>query len=109
MTAEERYIFKCSQTENYTKENLKKIAIETAEEYLTEFVNHQEFDKQKLFNYMKQEHNIVLMDSEMNDIREIVLPHKYPYTVTVMGKFFQANVNYPSPKDRRASEDKHTL
>jgi len=80
-TPEEIYMYKCSQTENYTLENLKKIAIETAEEYLKNFVNHSELDRQKLFNYMKDEHDIILMDSEMNDIREIIMPHKYPYTV----------------------------
>ena len=64
-----------------SKENLKKKTIEAMEDYLTEFVNHHEFDRRKLWDYMKQEHDISLMDSEMNDIREIVLPHKYPYAV----------------------------
>lgn len=80
-TPEEIYMSKCAQTENYTLENLKKIAIETAEEHLTNFVNHHEYDRQKLFNYMKQEHNVMLLESDMNEIREIVMPHKYPYAI----------------------------
>lgn len=80
-TPEEIYMDKCFQTENYTLENLKKIAIETAEEHLINFVNHHEYDRQKLFNYMKQEHKVILLESDMNEIREIIMPHKYPYTV----------------------------
>ena len=86
-TAEQIYREKFPKSKDDTpfqklsKENLKKMTIEAMEDYLTEFVNHHEFDKHKLFGYMRDEYNIMLMDSEMNDIREIVLPHKYPYAV----------------------------
>lgn len=37
--------------------------------------------QQELFNYMNKEHGLILLQDEMNQIKEIFLPTKYPHTL----------------------------
>lgn len=39
------------------------------------------YDRQTLFNYMHDEHGILLLETEMDAIADIINPPKYPYTL----------------------------
>lgn len=43
--------------------------------------------RQKLFEYMSNEHGVTLLDSDINEIENIINPKKYPY------KLYESNVD----------------